>query len=266
MDEGEKDSNEANVHAINSDAGDARSKEGRLRRRGIYLIPNLITTGALFAGFYAIVAAMNGKFEPATLAIFAAILLDTADGRVARITHTESKFGAEYDSLSDMVAFGVAPALIAFTWTLSSLGKIGWVVTFIYMACAALRLARYNTQGDNESFTGLPSPSAAALVVCAIWVMDDLLLPEEAVSAWMSWVIGALIAVSGILMVANFNYMSPKMYNFAGRVPFISLVVVVFVFAIILSKPPEVLLTLAVLYALSGPARFLWERYKKPTV
>ncbi|MBV1907619.1 MAG: CDP-diacylglycerol--serine O-phosphatidyltransferase [Pseudomonadales bacterium] len=272
---------DVNIHSLNPDAqaeeddrrddavDDARgagNRRHRRPRRGIFLIPNLITTGALFAGFYAIVAAMNGKFEPAALAIFAAILLDTADGRVARITHTESAFGAEYDSLSDMVAFGVAPALIAFTWTLSSLGKIGWVVTFIYMACAALRLARYNTQGDNDSFTGLPSPSAAALVVCAVWSMDDMLVDGELVVTWMSWLTAVLIATAGILMVANVTYMSPKRYNFQGRVPFISLVVAVIVFAIVLAKPPEVLLTLALLYALSGPAQLLWEQYIKRKV
>lgn len=262
----DSDKQEAEIHSIDQDADSEGHKAQRRRRRGIYLIPNLITTGALFAGFYAIVAAMNGRFEPAALAIFVAIFLDTADGRVARITHTESAFGAEYDSLSDMVAFGVAPALIAFTWTLSSLGKIGWVVTFIYMACAALRLARYNTQGDNESFTGLPSPAAAAFVVCAIWVMDDLLLLDESVSVWMSWTIAVLIAVAGMLMVANVNYMSPKLYDFRGKVPFIALVIAVIAFAIVLAKPPEVLLMLATFYTFSGPTRFVWQRYTKREV
>ena len=258
----EKPEKGSKIHSLNSDSDSANeSKEHGRLRRGIYLIPNVITTGALFAGFYAIVAAMNGKFEPATLAIFAAIVLDTADGRVARITHTESAFGAEYDSLSDMVAFGVAPALVAFTWALSALGKAGWVVTFIYMACAALRLARYNTQGDNVSFTGLPSPSAAALVVCSIWVMNDYLLPGEIAGGWMSATIASITAVAGILMVVNVTYVSPKLFNFQGRVPFVSLVAIVVVFAIILSKPPEVLLFLAALYALSGPAHFIWTRY-----
>ena len=146
------------------------TRRARFRKRGVYLLPNLITTGALFAGFYAIVAGMNGDFIAASLAIFVAFALDTADGRVARLTNTESQFGAEYDSLSDMVAFGVAPALVAFSWGLSSLGQFGWVATFVYMACAALRLARFNTKGDNAGFTGLASPSAAAIIACSIWV------------------------------------------------------------------------------------------------
>src|SRR5690606_23400749 len=152
--------------------------EGR-RRRGIYLLPNLITTGALFAGFYAIVAGMNGNFVPAALAIFVAMALDAADGRVARWTRTESRFGAEYDSLSDMVAFGVAPALVAFSWCLQPLGKVGWIATFVYMACAALRLARFNTKSSLASFTGLASPSAAAVMACTVWIWSEALGDAE---------------------------------------------------------------------------------------
>jgi CDP-diacylglycerol--serine O-phosphatidyltransferase len=144
-------------------AQNAEPADTSLRRKGIFLLPNVITTGALFAGFYAIIAAMNGDFLPAVLAVFIAMFLDTADGRVARITMSESAFGAQYDSLSDMVAFGVAPAVVAFSWGLSSLGQFGWVATFVYMACAALRLARFNTESDSASFTGLASPSAAGL-------------------------------------------------------------------------------------------------------
>ena len=162
-------------------------------RRGIFLLPNLITSAALFAGFYAIVAGMNGNFIAAALAIYVAMALDTADGRVARMTHTESEFGAQYDSLSDMVAFGVAPGLVAFSWGISTLGQAGWVVTFVYMACAALRLARFNTKGDNDSFTGLASPSAAAIVASAVWV-------------WVDYGLGSVTAagasVMGILVVA----------------------------------------------------------------
>ena len=161
-------------------------------RRGIYLLPNLITTGALFAGFYAIVAAMNGNVIAAAIAIYAAVLLDTADGRVARLTRTQSAFGAEYDSLSDMVAFGVAPALVAFTWALSQLGQLGWVVTFLYMACTALRLARFNTQGDISSFTGLASPAAACMVVTAIWVLEDIRPAGELVGTLQAGVIAAV--------------------------------------------------------------------------
>lgn len=226
-------------------------------RRGIFLLPNLITTGALFAGFYAIVAAMDGNYIPAAIATYAAMLLDTADGRVARLTRTQSAFGAEYDSLSDMVAFGVAPALVAFTWALSQLGQLGWVVTFLYMACAALRLARYNTQGDISSFTGLASPSAACLVITTIWVMEDSRTAGQFVGSWQAGIVAAVTTVAAMLMVCNFRYFSPKMLTLRGRVPFVVLVAIVLGFAIVLADPPKVLLTLVVLYALSGPVQWL---------
>ncbi|MEM7002626.1 MAG: CDP-diacylglycerol--serine O-phosphatidyltransferase [Pseudomonadota bacterium] len=235
------------------------TRRQRLRRRGIYLLPNLITSGALFAGFYAMVAAMNGDFIPAALAIFVAMALDTADGRVARMTNTESDFGAEYDSLSDMVAFGVAPALFAFAWGLKELGQAGWVVTFVYMACAALRLARFNTKGDNSSFTGLASPSAAAIIACCIWVWADYDMgaPGGVAAALMA----AITLITALLMVSNFEYFSPKLINFKGRVPFITLVFVVLGFSLLMLDPPLVLLGLFSLYALSGPAMFLWRRW-----
>ncbi len=234
-------------------------------RRGIYLLPNLITTGALFAGFYAIVAAMNGNFVPATLAIYAAVILDTADGRVARMTHTQSAFGAEYDSLSDMVAFGVAPALVAFTWALSQLGQLGWVVTFLYMACTALRLARFNTAGDISSFTGLASPAAACLVVTTIWVLEESRDPGELVGGLQAGLVAAVTTFAAMLMVSNFRYFSPKMMTLRGRVPFVVLVAVVLVYAIVLVYPPRVLLSLTVLYALSGPVQWL-VRWRKGDV
>ena len=226
-------------------------------RRGIYLLPNLITTGALFAGFYAVVAAMNGNFVSASLAIYAAVLLDTADGRVARMTHTQSAFGAEYDSLSDMVAFGVAPSLVAFTWALSQLGQLGWVVTFLYMACTALRLARYNTQGDISSFTGLASPAAACLVVTTIWVLEDSRQPGELVGGLQVGLVAVVTTLAAMLMVSNFRYFSPKLMTLRGRVPFVVLVAVVLVFAIVLVDPPRVLLSLVVAYSLSGPVQWL---------
>ncbi len=240
---------------------EAVDSEGR-RRRGIYLVPNLITSGAMFAGFYAIVAGMNGQFIPAALAIFAAMALDAADGRVARLTRTESRFGAEYDSLSDMVAFGVAPALVAFSWTLQPLGKIGWVATFVYMACAALRLARFNIQSDLKSFTGLASPSAAAIIACTVWIWSDSLGDTEP-STSVSVLMALLTAGIGLLMVSNFKYYSPKALNAKGRVPFIVLVVVVLVFAVMLADPPRVLLVLFAGYALSGPVMFVWERWRR---
>jgi len=225
-------------------------------RRGIYLLPNLITTGALFAGFYAIVAAMNGSVVAAAIAIYAAVLLDTADGRVARLTRTQSAFGAQYDSLSDMVAFGVAPALVSFTWALSQLGQFGWVVTFLYMACTALRLARFNTQGDISSFTGLASPAAACMVVTAIWVLEDIRPAGELVGTGQAVVIASVTTAAAMLMVSNFRYFSPKMLTLRGRVPFVALVAVVLGFAIVLVYPPRVLLTLTVAYALSGPVQW----------
>lgn len=241
--------------------GDDPTGETKSRRRGIYLLPNLITTGALFAGFFAIVAGMNGDFVAAALAIIAAGLLDTADGRVARWTRTESQFGAEYDSLSDMVAFGVGPALVAFSWGLDTLGQAGWVATFVYMACAALRLARFNTKGDNKTFTGLASPAAAAIIACLVWAWADSDLGEPSRAAA---VVMALIVVGvGLLMVSNFIYFSPKVLELKGRVPFITLVAVVLIFAVLFADPPRVLLLVAVIYAASGPVQHFWRRRRR---
>ncbi len=236
-------------------------QEAKTRRRGIYLLPNLITTGALFAGFFAIVAGMNDDFLAAALAILVAGLLDTADGRVARWTRTESQFGAEYDSLSDMVAFGVAPALVAFSWGLDSLGKAGWVATFVYMACAALRLARFNTQGSNKTFTGLASPAAAAIIACMVWAWTDFDLGVPSTAASVSMAV--IVLGVGLLMVSNFIYFSPKLLEFKGRVPFFTLVAVVLVFAILFLDPPRVLLLIAVAYAASGPVHYLWRRWQR---
>ncbi len=236
--------------------GDGKTPRGR--RRGVYLLPNLITSGALFAGFFAMVAGMNGDFVAAALAIYVAMVLDAADGRVARLTRTESAFGAQYDSLSDMVAFGVAPALLAFSWALVNLGQVGWVITFIYMACAALRLARFNTSGDNSSFTGLASPSAAAIVASLVWVLNDYRAEEEPAALLAALALGLVVLGAAILMVSNFRYFSPKGLMFKGRVPFIALVVVVLIFAVILADPPRVLLVLFGLYAVSGPAQHFW--------
>ncbi len=235
----------------------------RQRRRGIYLLPNLITTAALFAGFYAVVAAANGDFVKAALAIYAALVLDTLDGRVARWTRSQSAFGAEYDSLSDMVAFGVAPALVAFFWALSGLGQFGWVVAFIYMACAALRLARFNTKGDNATFTGLASPSAAAIVASTVWIWSEAGGPVAEPSLVRAVAMALITAGSGLLMVSRFTYYSPKEVDLKGRVPFITLVIAVLVFAIILMNPPAVLLACFTVYAASGPASYLWRRYRR---
>ena len=234
------------------------STTDRQRRRGVYLLPNLITTAALFAGFYAIVAAANGDFVKAALAVYSAFILDTLDGRVARWTRTESDFGGEYDSLSDMVAFGVAPALVAFFWALSSLGQFGWVFAFVYMACAGLRLARFNTKGDSASFTGLASPSAAAIIASIVWIWSESGNATGLAAVAMALITGAV----GLLMVSQFTYYSPKELDLKGRVPFLTLVAAVLIFAIILIDPPRVLLVCFAVYALSGPAMYLWRKYR----
>ena len=232
------------------------------RRRGIYLLPNLFTTANLFAGFYAILAAMQGRFEAASIAIFAAMVLDGLDGRVARLTHTQSDFGAEYDSLSDMVAFGVAPALIAYEWALGGLGKIGWLAAFVFTAAAALRLARFNTQigmADKRYFQGLPSPSAAGIIAAGIWIGAD----HGISGAELSWLAAPLTALAGLLMVSNFRYHSFKEIDVRGRVPFISAVVVMLGFALVLLHPPVVLFIGFLTYAISGPVLTLVRRRQR---
>lgn len=241
-------------------ANAARPSGGTKRRRGVYLLPNLITTAALFAGFFAIVAAANGDFAKAALAIYLAFVLDTLDGRVARWTRSESEFGAEYDSLSDMVAFGVAPALVAFFWALASLGQFGWVFAFVYMACAGLRLARFNTKGDNATFTGLASPSAAAIIASSVWIWSEHVTQATGFAAYAMAIITGGTA---LLMVSQFTYFSPKEFDLKGRVPFFTLVAAVLIFAVILIDPPRVLLACFTVYALSGPVMYLWRRYRR---
>lgn len=236
-----------------------------VRHRGIYLLPNLFTTAALFAGFYAIIAAMRGDFENAAIAIFFAMVLDGLDGRIARLTNTSSKFGEEFDSLSDMVSFGVAPALVVFSWALGDLGKFGWSAAFIYVACAALRLARFNTQidtADKNYFTGLASPAAAAILASAVWVCHDLGLVGAALPRELSILVGVLTATVGFLMIANFPYYSFKGIDFRGRVPFVVMIAVVLVFGLITLDPPSILLVAFLAYALSGPAMLVVKRRK----
>ena len=222
-----------------------------LRRRGIYLLPNLLTTAALFSGFFAIVQAMNGRFEVAAVAIFIAMVFDGLDGRVARLTRTQSDFGAEYDSLSDMVSFGAAPALVVYVWALKDLGKLGWIAAFIYCASAALRLARFNTNievVDKRYFQGLPSPAAAALVAGLVWVLiDNNWTGDEA--AWYACV---LTIFAGITMVSNFRYYSGKDINLRKSVPFMMVAAIALGFALVSSYPPGVLFALFLAYALSG--------------
>ncbi|GMG88562.1 CDP-diacylglycerol--serine O-phosphatidyltransferase [Biformimicrobium ophioploci] len=234
----------------------------KVRARGIYLLPNMITTGALFSGFYAIVASMNGKFEWAAIAIFVAMVLDGLDGRVARLTNTQSAFGVQYDSLSDMVSFGLAPALVVFNWGLGEhLGKFGWAAAFIYAACGALRLARFNTQVDTVDkgiFVGLASPTAAAIVASMVWVGHDMEVGTPTAVA------AALVTMlAGLLMVSNFRYSSFKGLDMKGRVPFVMMLLVILVFALVTVDPPRVLFTIAVLYTCSGPAAWLLGRFGK---
>lgn len=227
-----------------------------LRRRGIYLLPNLFTTGALFAGFYAIVQAMNLRFEIAAVAIFVAIVLDGLDGRVARLTHTQSEFGAQYDSLSDMVSFGVAPSLIIYEWALKGLGKWGWFAAFIYCAGTALRLARFNTNievVDKQNFQGLPSPAAAALVASFVWVMLD----NQFTGQDMRWYACALTAFAGITMVSNLKFYSFKSVNMRKSVPFIVIFLFALFFIFVSVDPPSILFLMAFIYALSGYAMWL---------
>ena len=230
---------------------DEYNKPMNLRRRGIYLLPNLFTTGALFAGFYAIVQAMNEKFEHAAVAIFIAMVLDGLDGRVARMTHTQSEFGAEYDSLSDMVSFGVAPSLVMYEWALKGMGKWGWFAAFIYCVATALRLARFNTNidvVDKHYFQGLPSPAAAALVAGFVWVMLDSGFDGES----LRWYAAVLTVFAGLSMVSNLPFYSFKTINMRKSVPFLVIFLIALFFVLISSDPPIVLFGLFLCYALSG--------------
>jgi CDP-diacylglycerol--serine O-phosphatidyltransferase len=227
------------------------------RRRGIYLLPNLFTTACLFCGFYAVTAAMNGQFEKAAFSIFAAMVMDGLDGRVARLTHTQTAFGAEYDSLSDMVSFGLAPALVMYLWSLTFLAKLGWFASFVYTAAAALRLARFNTQlgvEDKRYFQGLPSPSAAALVAGMVWLGETYGLAGEA----LRYVAVLITTLAALLMVSNFRYYSFKNFDVRGRVPFVVIIAVMLALAVILTDPQLMLVLLFSAYATSGPLLTLW--------
>jgi len=245
------------------------SEPEQVRRRGIFLLPNLLTTAALFAGFYSIVAAVDGSFQKAGAAIFVAMVLDTLDGRVARLTRTSSQFGKEYDSLSDMVSFGLAPAIVVYQWGVARLaewnvtwGRVGWLVAFLFAVAAALRLARFNSQvstADKRWFVGLPSPSAAGLVAAFVWLSSKL-----GVSG-LGGLAGAFVvtAVAGALMVSDFRYYSFKELNFGRRIPFTWMLAIPLVFMIISIDPPLVLLLIFGTYALSGPVFWYWRRRRR---
>lgn len=240
----------------------------RRPRRGIYLLPNAFTTAALFAGFFAIVQAMNSNFESAAIAIFAAMVLDGMDGRVARITHTQSAFGEQYDSLSDMTSFGVAPALVMYEWILRDLGKWGWLAAFVYCAGAALRLARFNANigvVDKRFFQGLPSPAAAALIAGFVWLAIDNKLPVR--ELWMPWVAFTITLYAGLSMVSNAPFYSGKALDVRYRVPFGVMVLVLIGFVVISSDPPVALFGVFVIYALSGYVLSGWRMLKgKPSL
>lgn len=235
-----------------------------LRRRGIYVLPNLFTTAALFCGFFAIVQAMTGSFEQAAVAVFVAMVLDGLDGRVARMTRTQSAFGAEYDSLSDMVSFGVAPALVIYAWALKDLGRLGWIAAFVYCVGAALRLARFNTTlevMDKRYFQGLPSPAAAALVTGFLWVMID----NHVVAADVRWLACGLVLFSGITMVSNVRFYSFKDVNLRRSVPFIFVVAIALGFAVVSYDTPAALFGLFVAYGLSGYVMALMRLIRRKT-
>ncbi|MPS30503.1 CDP-diacylglycerol--serine O-phosphatidyltransferase [Pigmentiphaga sp.] len=237
------------------------------RHRGIYLLPNAFTTAALFAGFYAIVQAMNDRFEAAAIAIFVAMVLDGMDGRVARLTNTQSAFGEQYDSLSDMTSFGVAPALVMYEWILTGLGRWGWLAAFIYVAGAALRLARFNTNVgvvDKRFFQGLPSPAAAALVAGFVWLAVDNKLPIR--ELWMPWVAFGLTVYAGVSMVSSAPFFSGKSFALGRSVPFWTILLVVLAFVFISSDPPIVLFALFVIYGLSGYVLWglNWRKGRRP--
>lgn len=232
------------------------------RHRGIYLLPNLFTTGAMFAGFYAITSAINGRFETAAIAMFIAMVLDGLDGRVARLTHTQSEFGVQYDSLSDMVSFGAAPAIVMYLWTLSTMGQVGLFAAFVHMAGGALRLARFNTQvevADKRYFQGLPSPAAAAILAGGLWFcIENGYDPES-----FKYLVLVITITTGLLMVSNFRYSSFKEIDFKNKVPFIVTILAMLVISFIMAQPQRMLFLISVAYAISGPVVTLVQRKRK---
>jgi CDP-diacylglycerol--serine O-phosphatidyltransferase len=246
---------------------DDASTSRRKPPRGIYLLPNLFTTGALFAGFYAIIAGIDGRYTDAAIAVFVAAVLDGLDGRVARLTNTQSEFGVQYDSLSDLVSFGLAPSLVLYTWSLSALkaygsgwGKLGWAAAFIYAACAALRLARFNTQvgvADKRYFQGLASPAAAGLCMSFVWAIEDKGLFGLNASD-MDFITPIIAIAAGLLMVSRFRYFSFKAWPKSDRVPFIWIPIAMLILVALAVDTPRVVFAIAVAYVLSGPIMTLW--------
>lgn len=241
----------------------------RKRRKGIYVLPNLFTLGALFGGFYAIVMAINGRFDLAAVGVFCAMVLDSLDGRVARMTNTQSAFGEQMDSLSDMVSFGAAPALIAYVWALQGIGRWGWIAAFVYCACAALRLARFNVNTgvvDKRYFQGLPSPAAAALVAGFVWLLTENgirgngMLPVGGLNLPVPWIAFFLALYAGLTMVTNLPFYSFKDVHMKRSVPFAVIVAIVLFIAIVNIDPPTVLFGVFIAYGLSGYAVYVWRK------
>lgn len=230
----------------------APNNNANQQSRGIYLLPNLLTTAGLFSGFYAVVSSMNGHFEAAAVAIFVAMIFDGLDGRVARMTNTQSEFGAEYDSMADMVSFGIAPGLVTYNWALSGMGKFGWLAAFVFVAGAALRLARFNTQvgvADKRFFQGLASPAAAGVIASIVWTGTEYQMNGQD----YGFIMGLITIVTGLLMVSNFRYNSFKEVDWKGKVNFVVVLLIVLVFVVVAASPAELLMAIFVLYACSGP-------------
>ena len=247
--------------SADSELHDTETVVVRKRRKGLYILPNLVTLAALFAGFYSIVMAMNGRFDMSAIGVFCALVLDSLDGRVARMTNTQSAFGEQMDSLSDMVSFGAAPALIAYEWGLRGLGRWGWIAAFVYCACAALRLARFNVNTgvvDKRFFQGLPSPAAAALIAGFILVMSELGIKGPQVA----WPIFALALYAGLTMVTNVPFYSFKVVGARQTVPFVVIVAIALGIALISQNPPLVLFVLFCGYGVSGYVVYGWRRMK----
>jgi len=242
----------------NTEAASPQEKE-RKPPKGIYMLPNLVTLAALFGGFYAVVMAMNGRFDLAALGVFCAMVLDGLDGRIARMTNTQSAFGEQMDSLADMVSFGAAPALIAYEWALRGLGRWGWIAAFVYCACAALRLARFNVNTavvDKRFFQGLPSPAAAALVVGFLWLMIEL----EVSGPTVAWPMFVMCLYAGLTMVSNVPFYSFKDLQMRRSVPFVVIVLIVLAIGVVNIHPPTILFGAFMLYGLSGYAVYSWRK------
>lgn len=241
------------------------SEDGKkVTRKGIYLLPNLLTTASLFSGFFSIVSAINGNFIASGMAIFAAQMLDGLDGRVARLTNSQSLFGAQYDSLCDVISFGLAPAIIVFLWGLNSIGQAGWIFSFFFVAAAALRLARFNTFIGSEDtyFKGLPSPVASAMIVYFVWALSSFGIQGDEVSRILVIFTAILTGLVSLLMVVNLPYYSFKEIELKKRVPFFSILFVVFIFALISIDPPIILAICAFAYIISGPILWTFKRLR----